>query len=134
MYGWFNCTFTVNLVGYVFQKIFFCSPPLYITILNQHTFKIAVKNFLFVFQNVCLSFHNVLGKKLVRFMNVYYCVTKRMTVTQDAKVSAQTFLLNLKTSVKVDYSIKDICLVSVDKTISTANHCKPKVYNIVLIY
>ena len=53
-----------------------------------------------------------------------------MTVTQDAKVSAQTFLLNLKTSVKVDYSIKDICLVSVDKTISTANHCKPKVYNI----
>ena len=42
-------------------------------------------------------------------MNVYYCVTKRMTVTQDAKVSAQTFLLDLKTSVKVDYSIKDIC-------------------------
>ena len=42
-------------------------------------------------------------------MNVYYCVTKRMTVTQDAKVSAQTFLLNLKTSVKIDYSIKDIC-------------------------
>lgn len=30
------------------------------------------------------------------------------TVTQDAKVSAQTFLLDLKTLVKVDYSIKDI--------------------------
>ena len=32
-----------------------------------------------------------------------------MTVTQDAKVSAETFLFELKTSAKVDYSIKDVC-------------------------
>jgi len=42
-------------------------------------------------------------------MYVCYCVTKEwQSHKMQIKVSAQTFLLDLKTSVKVDYSIKDI--------------------------